>query len=188
MRGKINPLNNHEYFHHSVSYFDYFTYRRIADLALQQRLGLLSQRWTGIYEDSALPLDKWLVAIWMIANDKNGISSYELHRSLGVTQKTAWFMLQRIRLPSYNGLNKDFIHEAIKTWRGKNSQARRKKSRGVSRGKWKSHLAFAGLHAFGLHCALEQRGQNVGLSSPQLAFQSGRRSFFGPAEKTTGKN
>lgn len=51
-----------------------------------------------IMEDSALPLDKWLIAIWMIANCKNGISSYEIGRALGVTQKSAWFMLHRIRL------------------------------------------------------------------------------------------
>src|SRR5215210_4761785 len=51
-----------------------------------------------IFEDSPIGLDKWLPALWMIANDKNGISSYELHRALGVTQKTAWFMLHRIRL------------------------------------------------------------------------------------------
>src|SRR5438445_12704397 len=51
-----------------------------------------------IFEDSAIGLDKWLCAIWMLANAKNGVSSYEIHRSLGVTQKTAWFMLQRIRL------------------------------------------------------------------------------------------
>src|SRR6266567_891291 len=51
-----------------------------------------------IFEDSPLPLDKWLVAIWMIANCKNGVSSYEVARALGVTQKSAWFMLHRIRL------------------------------------------------------------------------------------------
>ena len=51
-----------------------------------------------IFEDSPIGLDKWLAAIWMIANDKNGVSSYEMHRALGVTQKTAWFMLHRIRL------------------------------------------------------------------------------------------
>jgi transposase-like protein len=51
-----------------------------------------------IFEDSPLGLDKWFVAIWCIANDKNGISSHELGRALGVTQKTAWFMLHRIRL------------------------------------------------------------------------------------------
>jgi transposase-like protein len=51
-----------------------------------------------IFEDSPLGLDKWLPALWMLANCRNGISSYELGRNLGVTQKTAWFMLGRIRL------------------------------------------------------------------------------------------
>jgi transposase-like protein len=51
-----------------------------------------------IMEDSAIKLDKWLVAMWLIANAKNGISSYELARAIGVTQKSAWFMLHRIRL------------------------------------------------------------------------------------------
>ena len=56
-----------------------------------------------IFEDSALPLSKWFPAFWLIVNAKNGISSYEIHRSLGVTQKTGWFMLQRIRLAMQNG-------------------------------------------------------------------------------------
>ena len=51
-----------------------------------------------IYEDSPLGLDKWLMATWMLANCKNGISSYEVSRAIGVTQKSAWFMLHRIRL------------------------------------------------------------------------------------------
>jgi len=51
-----------------------------------------------IFEDSPLGLDKWLPAMWMIGSNRNGISSWELHRALGVTQKTAWFMLHRIRL------------------------------------------------------------------------------------------
>jgi transposase-like protein len=51
-----------------------------------------------IFEDSPLGLDKWLPALWMLANSKNGISSYEVARALHVTQKTAWFMLGRIRL------------------------------------------------------------------------------------------
>ena len=50
-----------------------------------------------VMEDSPIPLRKWLPAIWLLSNCKNGISSYELHRALGVTQKTAWFMLHRIR-------------------------------------------------------------------------------------------
>ena len=56
-----------------------------------------------IFEDSPLSLDKWFVAIWMIANCKNGVSSYEVHRAIGVTQKTAWFMLHRIRLAMQTG-------------------------------------------------------------------------------------
>src|SRR5881296_4148967 len=51
-----------------------------------------------IFEDSPIGLEKWLPAVWMLANSKNGISSYELGRALGVTQATAWFMLHRIRL------------------------------------------------------------------------------------------
>lgn len=50
-----------------------------------------------IFEDSAVGLDKWLPALWLLTNCKNGISSYELARALGVTQKTAWFMLSRLR-------------------------------------------------------------------------------------------
>ena len=50
-----------------------------------------------IFEDSALKLDKWLIAMWMLANCKNGVSSYEIQRAVGVTQKSAWFMLHRIR-------------------------------------------------------------------------------------------
>src|SRR5436309_8512122 len=51
-----------------------------------------------IFEDSPIGLDKWLTAMWMIVNCKNGVSSWEIHRSLRITQKTAWFMLHRIRL------------------------------------------------------------------------------------------
>ena len=51
-----------------------------------------------IFEDSPISLDKWLVAVWMIGNCKNGVSSYEIHSAIGVTQKSAWFMLHRIRL------------------------------------------------------------------------------------------
>ncbi len=50
-----------------------------------------------ICEDSPLGLDKWLLAMWMVANCRNGVSSYEIHRTVGVTQKTAWFLLHRIR-------------------------------------------------------------------------------------------
>jgi transposase-like protein len=55
-----------------------------------------------IFEDSPIPLQKWLPALWMVANSKNGVSSHELHRSLGLTQKSAWFVLQRLRLAMRN--------------------------------------------------------------------------------------
>lgn len=56
-----------------------------------------------VFEDSPIKLDKWVCAIWLIANAKNGISSYELHRSLGITQKSAWFMLHRLRFAMHDG-------------------------------------------------------------------------------------
>jgi len=56
-----------------------------------------------IFEDSPIGLEKWLPAFWLIANCKNGVSSYEIARALGVTQKTAWFMSHRIRLALQDG-------------------------------------------------------------------------------------
>ena len=56
-----------------------------------------------IFEDSPMGLDKWLPAIWLLASNRNGISSCEIARALGVTQKTAWFMLHRIRTAMASG-------------------------------------------------------------------------------------
>jgi transposase-like protein len=56
-----------------------------------------------IFEDSPLGLEKWLPAVWIIISAKNGVSSCEISRSLGITQKSAWFMLHRIRLAMQNG-------------------------------------------------------------------------------------
>ena len=56
-----------------------------------------------IFEESPLGLDKWLPAVWLIVNAKNGVSSYEIGRAIGVTQKTAWFMGHRIRLALHEG-------------------------------------------------------------------------------------
>src|SRR5271168_4949902 len=57
-----------------------------------------------VFEDSPIGLDKWLPAVWIIANARNGVSSHELGRSIGVTQKTAWFMLHRVRLAMQDNL------------------------------------------------------------------------------------
>jgi len=56
-----------------------------------------------IFEDSAIGIDKWMTAFWMLCNCKNGISSYELARNIGVTQKSAWFMLHRLREAMQSG-------------------------------------------------------------------------------------
>jgi len=56
-----------------------------------------------VFEDSPIPLEKWLPAMWMLINCKNGISSYEMGRALGVTQRTAWFMNHRLRLVIQTG-------------------------------------------------------------------------------------
>jgi len=64
-----------------------------------------------IMEDSPIGLDKWLTAMWMVVNCKNGISSYEIHRDLGVTQKTAWFLDHRIRLAVQAGSMEKFSGE-----------------------------------------------------------------------------
>ncbi len=87
-----------------------------------------------VLEDSPIGLDKWLCAFWLIANAKNGISSYELHRSIGVTQKTAWFMLHRIRLAMQDGSIEKFSGrvEADETFiggRARNSTRIKKRKR-----------------------------------------------------------
>jgi transposase-like protein len=77
----------------------YFTKsRRIWECKEKHERRQFSVKVGSVMEDSAIGLDKWLIAMWLIASAKNGISSYELKRAIGVTQKTAWFMLHRIRL------------------------------------------------------------------------------------------
>jgi hypothetical protein len=56
-----------------------------------------------IFEDSPLGLDKWLSAAWLICNCKNGISSYEIGRDLGISQKSAWHMMHRLRFAFHHG-------------------------------------------------------------------------------------
>ena len=72
--------------------------RRIWECKKKHAKKQFSVKVNTIFEDSPISLDKWLVAVWIIANCKNGVSSYEIHRAIGVTQKSAWFMMHRIRL------------------------------------------------------------------------------------------
>jgi len=97
-----------------------------------------------IFEDSPIRLEKWLPAMWLLCNAKNGISSYELHRALGVTQKTAWFMLHRIRLAmknksllklGYQGgpveMDETFIGGKVQNMHKAKKPAKATKSRGI---------------------------------------------------------
>jgi len=94
-----------------------------------------------IFEDSAVGLEKWLPALWLLTNCKNGISSYELARALGVTQKTAWFMLARLRMALHNGEPTDKLSgtvEADETYVGgkaRNMHAAKRKRLNVRRGR-----------------------------------------------------
>jgi len=90
-----------------------------------------------IFEDSAIGLEKWLPALWLLTNCKNGISSYELGKALGVTQKTAWFMLSRLRLAlqAENGGKLDGHIEADETFIGgkaRNMHASKRRRLGIS--------------------------------------------------------
>ncbi len=96
-----------------------------------------------VFEDSPVGLDKWLPAAWMLSNCRNGVSSYELSRSLGVTQKSAWFMLHRIRLamkdvaPALLGgpdggaveVDESFVGGEPKNWHKDRREKRRKEVR-----------------------------------------------------------
>ena len=77
--------------------------RRIFECKAKHPRKQFSVKVGTIFEDSHVSLEKWLAAIWIIANAKNGVSSYEVGRALGVTQKSAWFMLHRIRLAMQTG-------------------------------------------------------------------------------------
>ena len=77
--------------------------RRVWKCKTQHARQQFSVKVGTIFEDSPIGLEKWLPAMWMLVNSKNGISSYEVGRALGVTQKTAWFMLHRIRLATQTG-------------------------------------------------------------------------------------
>jgi transposase-like protein len=93
-----------------------------------------------IFEDSPIGLDKWLAAMWMLANAKNGVSSCELHRAIGVTQKSAWFMLQRIRLAMQQGSFEKLSGEveADETFSGS-------KARNMHKSKRKEKIASRGM-------------------------------------------
>ncbi len=91
-----------------------------------------------IFEDSPIKFDKWIAATWLIANAKNGNSSYEIARALGVCQKTGWFMLQRIRYAMQNGsvVKMGGIVEADETYIGARARTMNAKQKAKRRAKY----------------------------------------------------
>ena len=99
-----------------------------------------------ILEDSAISFEKWICAFWLIANAKNGISSYELGRAIGVTQRTGWFMLQRIRLAMQSGTIEKMGGnvESDETFIGGRDRFRHKGKKQITSG-WKGKTPVQGL-------------------------------------------
>ena len=134
-----------------------------------------------IFEDSPLGLDKWMMAIWMIGNCKNGVSSYEIHRAIGVTQKSAWFMLHRIRkamgdndptpLSGIVEMDETFVGGKVKNMH----KSKRPKGTGIS-GK-----PVAG-QAKTIVVGMVERGGRV---KAQVAKKSGLMRFFANSPKIT---
>jgi transposase-like protein len=83
--------------------YSYLTTRRVYKCKQKECRKQYTVKLGTIFSDSPLGLDKWLPAVWLVANSKNGISSHELGRALGTTQKSAWFMVHRIRLAMQTG-------------------------------------------------------------------------------------
>ena len=131
-----------------------------------------------IFEDSPIALKSWLLAVWMLANCKNGISSYELARALGVTQKTGWFMLQRVRLamqtPGGGKLGGEVeVDETYIGGKARNMHhAKREKVIKGRRGGWSGKAAVVGLL---------QRHPGKGKSRVRLqVIQSSRKNVLQP--------
>jgi transposase-like protein len=101
-----------------------------------------------IFEDSAVPLDKWLIAVWLIVNCKNGISSYEVARDLGVSQKSAWHMMHRIRFALHSGSflagGEVEVDETFIGGKARNMHASKRRVRITSSGGSKDKVAVMG--------------------------------------------
>jgi transposase-like protein len=132
----------------------------------------------SIFEDSPIPLSKWLPAMWLLVNCKNGVSSYEIARDLGVTQKTGWFMLHRLRLAitakSFDKMGGTIeVDETYIGGKARNMHASKRKRMGISQGtSMAGKVAVMGL--------LDRHGKD-GVSQVRLQIVAGRkRSHFRP--------
>ena len=132
----------------------------------------------SIFEDSPIPLSKWLPAMWLLVNCKNGVSSYEIARDLGVTQKTAWFMLHRLRLAIQAKSFDKFgghveLDETFIGGKARNMHYSKRKRMGITQGK-----SMAGKVAvFGL---LERHGQDGHSRVRVASIKSNKRRHLMP--------
>jgi transposase-like protein len=132
----------------------------------------------SIFEDSPIPLSKWLPTMWLLVNCKNGVSSYEVARDIGVTQKTAWFMLHRLRLAiqakSFDKMGGHIeLDETFIGGKARNMHYGKRKRMGITQGR-----SMAGKVAvFGL---LDRHGKD-GVSQVRLAqIKSNKRRHLMP--------
>ncbi len=133
-----------------------------------------------VFEESPLGLDKWLVTLWMLVNCKNGVSSYEVHRAIGVTQKSAWFMLHRLRyaIQSKDGgklggspQSKVEIDETFIGGKARNMhRSRRQKMHNV--GMYKAKTAVLGMLERGGKVKTHVIGQRVGKQMKEIIENS----------------
>ena len=133
-----------------------------------------------MFEESPLGLDKWLVTLWMLVNCKNGVSSYEVHRAIGVTQKSAWFMLHRLRyaIQSEDGgklggspQSKVEIDETFIGGKARNMhRSRRQKMHNV--GMYKAKTAVLGMLERGGKVKTHVIGQRVGKQMKEIIENS----------------
>jgi transposase-like protein len=117
----------------------YVAARRVWQCKSRHARAQFSVKVGTIFEDSPLPLSKWLTAMWMIANCKNGVSSWEIHRAVGMTQKCAWHMMHRIRLAMQDvdggKLNGDVeVDETYIGGKARNMHAAKRKARITAHG------------------------------------------------------
>jgi transposase-like protein len=132
----------------------YLTTRRIWKCKNKTCRRQFSVKVGTIFEDSPIRLDKWLVAIWMLANCKNGIASTELARTVGVTQKSGWFMLHRIRLAMQAGSIEKYadrfggaveVDETYIGGKARNMHEYKRKTRGIDRSNFAGKVGVLGI-------------------------------------------
>jgi transposase-like protein len=158
----------------------YVPSRRLWQCKTRHPKAQFSVKTGSVLEESLIGLDKWMPVMWMVANCKNGVSSWEIHRSLGVSQKTAWFMLHRIRLgmQSKDGGklgggsgNKVEIDETFIGGKARNMHKSRRQ-RMTTIGKYAAKTAVMGLLERGGKVQTHVLGQRVGKKMQEIVRDS----------------